>query len=834
LSSPILTAPATPRAAEQASVLDWFDRMERFFDANPDLKHRQGSGWKPYNRLRWAAERRMTNGNPPAPGARWDVWLVKRERERVVVPRSGWFEIGPVHLSGRINDIEFHPTDPSIVYVGSASGGLWKSTDGGTSWSTSTAELPTLGVGAVAVLPWNPDIVLLGTGEGTPNIGRVGGVGVLKSTDAGLTWSPTDLSYPVSGIAGPGFHVMEVNAATGTILAGATDGLWRSTDEGETWTAVKVGGDYYDVKWKPGDPTRVYCAKGNADSGNNVKVSTDDGVTWAKAGTGQPFGWMIGKTKVAVSPAAPDVIYAYYTDSSITLSLGVYRSTDNGATWTVRNNDPLLVGGQGWYNLVLAVDPDDIDRVLAGGVYLLVSSDAGSTFVETGGGNLLGDETRLHVDHHGIAYEPGSTTNVWVTTDGGVWRSTDDGATWRSRREGLATYQFYDICAAQSDPIFSMGGTQDNGIPGRDGTVSWFVSTLIADGGVCRIDPDDADVIYGEAQMGDHVRSTDRGQSWSDTMNGIAGYGPWVTPLDSDPHAPSHLYTATMSSIYRTVDGGDLWENVAAHPAVWISISPVDGSVVWTVHDSTGVMVTTDDGGSWMSASSYPFATGPATRVHAHPTDVQTALVTFGGYDPSVAHVIRTTDLGLTWTDVTGDFPSQPVNAIVIDPADADHWYVGTDVGVWASTTGGAEWIPFETGLPNAVVYDLDIQESARKLVAGTHGRGAWEIDLPPPNSTGTGPAVASGPANLMLDAPYPNPTVGKTWLRYAARSSGPVTLRIHDVRGRLVSRLSEHSVGDGVIRAVSWLPEEGAAGVYFAVLTAGPDVRTRKLVVAR
>jgi hypothetical protein len=805
--------------------------MGTFFEENPHLKSQRGSGWKPYNRIRWATARRLTEGRLPAWGARWEVWLEKQRRARSASPRSTWFEIGPVHLSGRALDIEFHPTDPSIVFVGSATGGLWMSTDGGDTWVTTTEELPTLGIGAVTVLPWDPDIVLVATGEATMNYGRAGGVGVLKSTDAGLTWNPTGLSYPAAGLWGHGFHAMEVNPLTGTILAGATDGLWRSTDEGDTWTAVRTGGDYYDVKWKPGDANRVYCAKGSASGGNNVKVSTDDGLTWTKAGTGQPAGFQIGKTKIAVTPADPTVIYAYYTNLQTTLTLAVCRSTDDGATWTTRNSDQTLAGGQGWYNLVLAVDPDDPDRLIAGMVDLLVSTDGGTSFTPTGVGNILGDETSLHVDHHGIAYEPGSTTNVWVATDGGVWRSTDDGDTWRSRREGINTYQFYDICVAQTDPIFMMGGTQDNGIPGRDGPFSWFVTTLVADGMVCNVDPTNASIIYGEAQLGDHVRSVDGGQSWSDIMNGITGWGDWVTPVDEDQNDPTHLYTSTTAGIFRTTNGGDLWENVAPHEAVWISISPIDGNVVWTVHDSSGVWLTTDDGGSWTAASASGFVVGPATRILADPADVQAAFATFGGYEESTARVARTTDRGVSWIDVTGDFPAQPVNVIVVDPLDPDHWYVGTDVGVWVSTSGGTTWIPFEAGLANAIVYDLEIQRSTRKLVAGTHGRGAWEVDLPPPNSTAA-PAVASGPRNLLLDPPHPNPVRGQTWLRYAARHEGPVTLDVYDVRGRLVGRIAEHSRGDGVIRAVPWLTDKVAGGVYFAVLRAGGAEIMRRVTV--
>jgi hypothetical protein len=193
-----------------------------------------------------------------------------------------------------------------------------------------------------------------------------------------------------------------------------------------------------------------------------------------------------------------------------------------------------------------------------------------------------------------------------------------------------------------------------------------------------------------------------------------------------------------------------------------------------------------------------------------------------------------TTDFGATWTNVGGDFDAvaQPVNAIAVDPSNPNEWFIGTDVGVWHSGNGGVNWLPWETGLPNAVVLDLEIADGARKLVAGTHGRGAWEINLP---STGTDVAVnGPEPRNLMFDPPSPNPVSGRTMLRYAAKSSGPVHLRVFDVQGRLVTDVEDFSTGDGVIRTTPWFADDVPSGVYFAVLQAGADRITRKITVLK
>lgn len=632
-----------------------------------------------------------------------------------------------------------------------------------------------------------------------------------------------------------GFHVMEANPITGTILAGANDGLWRSVDEGSTWVRVLNGGHYYDVKWKPGSASRVYAAKGDGTSGNGIKVSTNDGLTWAAVGAGQPASSSISKTKLAVTPAQPGLIYAHFGSSQTHGTLGIYRSTDDGAAWTPRNTSTNISGTQGMYAVTIAADPDDPLRVIAGGIKLYLSTDGGVTLTETGAGNPLGDDTAVHWDHHAIAWEPGSASRVWVGTDGGPWRSTDDGATWSPRRDGLVTTQYYDVCLDPQDPGFTMGGSQDNGLTWAEGAdTTWFPSTLVADGFACFLESLDPNTIYSEWQFGGHVKSTDRGQSWFPTVTGLTGNSVPFAPLDLDPNRPGHLYTSTYNGTFRTTNGQALWQQVSTHPATWISISPVDGDIVWTTDaNTTGtpVRVSRNDGATWTLAGPYGFAVGNETKILAHPTDPGTAFVTFAGYS-GVAHVARTTDFGATWQDVSGDFPPDPANTVAVDPDDPDHWFVGTDTGVWYSVNDGANWVPLGASFPNVMVHDLEIQRAARKLVGVTYGRGAWETDLPAPSGLAD-PVVARHP-DLMLDPPAPNPVTDRTLFRFASRRDGPATLEVYDVRGRRVARVASVPDGDGIIRMAKWVPVGMPPGTYLAVLRSGSESLTRKLVLAR
>lgn len=829
----VTTLLVSPRSAtaelskETVQFNEWVDDMSQHFEQTPELTTTKGSGWKPFNRIKWFHEQRMLDGQLPEPGARWAAWEYKRDLERRLgyENRSGgssWFSLGPANLAGRMLSIAFHPTDSNIVYSGAAGGGVWKTTDGGSSWNPMSDELLSLAVGGIAVSPTDPNIVVIGTGEPTPNVDRILGVGILRSTDAGANWETTSLTLTPPG--GGGFHVIEANPANGTLLAGKDDGLYRSTDDGANWDLVRDGGDYYDVQWKPGDANTVFTVKGNDASGNNVKVSTDDGVTWAKAGAGQPNSFLIGKSKIAMSADDPETIYVMYTNFGTAGNLlGVYRSTDGGANWVVRTTTPNIPNGQGWYNLSLAADPNNVDRVIAGGVQLYRSTNGASSFATIGGG--------VHVDHHVAEYEPGSNDAIWVGSDGGLWRSGADGSSFVDKNNGLITYQFYDICVNNGPlPYYVMGGTQDNGTDKWSGTSTWS-NGLGADGMVCNINPINGTTVYAEIQFGGHRKNTNSGiGGYSTIMNGITGTGKWVTPTDQDQNLGNHLYTETSAGIFRTTNGGSNWVNVASHAARWISISPVDGNVIWTVSGTP--LYSTDDGTNWTMTSTYGFPTGGSTKILAHPTDVNSALVTFSSYG-AVSHVALTTDLGVTWSDVSGDFPSQPVNAIVVDPSNPVDWYIGTDIGVWKSSNGGVNWLPFETGFPNSVVVDLEIADTERKLVAGTHGRGAWEIDIPL-GTTDVAVNVDQGPRNMMLDRPFPNPISDRTMLRFAASTDASVRLQVFDVAGRLVSDVVELPQGDGIIRTAPWFATDVKSGVYFAVLSAGGQQITRKMIVTK
>jgi hypothetical protein len=321
--------PAPSRAAATAppqSIEDWLAGQAAWYEANPALKTQRGSGWKPYNRARWFYEQSLFEGAMPSPAQRWQAAIARRERETAPGRHAGgdWFSAGPAELSGRILDIAFDLTNPDIVFAGAASGGLWKSVDHGLTWATTTDQLPVLEVGAVAVLPWSPQTVLLGSGEG--NGAGVWGLGMLRSTDGGATWQQTSLDYELTD--GHGFNAIATNPLTGTILAAARDGLWRSVDDGQNWTLI-ASGRWFDVKWvaSPLDPMKAYAVLGESAAAGGVYRSTDNGLSFSYAGSGQAPSNLIGNSRWRSVP------HRRTSSTSITATGRPARAWASGAAW---------------------------------------------------------------------------------------------------------------------------------------------------------------------------------------------------------------------------------------------------------------------------------------------------------------------------------------------------------------------------------------------------------------------------------------------------------------------------------------------------------------------
>ena len=769
-------------------------------------------------RLRWFDED-LQSATDRDPNSRWNAFLQRRavEQSPPLIPNPPWFPLGPTNIAGRILSMAFDPGDSRVVYLGSAGGGPWKSTDGGVSWRPIGDNLPTLAVGAIAVAPNHPNIIVMGTGEPTVASDAIYGLGILRSTDGGSTWSPTSVATNPDSARG-GFAAIAANARTGVMLAAGREGLLRSTDDGATWITIQSTGFWTDVQWRPGSVDTAYAAM---ESGG-LFMSVNGGLSFAHLSNGlPPDASMAGLAKIAVSPSNPDYVYAGLSAAGTFSLLGFYRSVDAGATWTLRANAPDLYNGQGFYNNTLIVDPTNPDRLFAGGVFLLRSADGGATWDPVG--------YNVHADHHAIGLGPDPVPKLWVGTDGGVYESGDGGDTWQDRNVGLVTSQFYSVCLPSGSKSRAYGGTQDNGMLRYSGSPAWDLRTG-GDGGLCDCDPQDPLHVYGEFDSGNHFVSWDGLESLAGIDSGLVGESRFIAPFDIDPHDSQRLFTATKLGIYRSTNGGAFWEEVMpVFDVVSISVSSVSSRWVWALDRSDGIVRYSGNGGdTWSSVQAAPFAGIGGTKILADPNDSLVAYCTFLSHPLRPPLVLRTYNGGASWQDVTGDLLGQSVNTIAVDPDRESDWYVGTSVGVWFSDSGGHTWRPYGRGLPYALTLDLGIQRKARKLRAATHGRGMWEVAL-----GGNSSVTNLNRASLILERASSNPGNGVILFRYGGRGQGPLELRVYTATGRLVSRVAAQSA-DGFMRTASWDTRSVVSGVYIAVLESGGSHVSRKFVVLR
>ncbi|RQV94255.1 hypothetical protein EH220_07360, partial [bacterium] len=738
----------------RSTFAKWDSTFKTVYD--PTKSPGKGQGWKPYNRWAWFYGQRADDSGINPIDARMQAWQEKQlNRHPASNLDENWTVLGPENMAGRILTLAYDPTNTNIVYAGSASGGLWKSTDGTLSWFPLTDDLPSLAVGCVAIDPNNHNTLYIGTGEGSFNVDAVYGAGIFKSTDGGTTWNTTGMSWTQSQQRAVNEIVIDPNNSQ--ILYAATNssgnGVYKSTDGGANWTRYHFG-DVKDIEMHPNpDSSNVlYCAVGQpwGSSQNGIYKSIDSGVTWTLLSNGMPSATSMGRIELDISPSNPDIIYAgvSQTISSGAGLYGIYRSTDGGASWTQQATSPNMYSGQGWYNLVIAVDPLNPNTVYSSGLDLYKSTDGGVNWTrKTYWSYPTTHSWYAHADHHALAFKPGNNNHILIGTDGGCFYTENAGDNWEDRNTGLVTFQFYGICNDALQPLVAFGGTQDNGTVKYSASPYW-ASVYGGDGGYCNVDPTNSLIVYCTTQRGYHRRSVNGGISFTTIMNGIGETGAWVTPRVFDPTNPNTLYTGT-TKVYKTTNRGDLWtaisESLYSTYISTIAVAPSNPNVIYIGYEGGGRVFRTTNGGTTWNAVYSGLPSRYVTRVAVDPSNADIAWATVSGY--SGGHVWKTTNGGSSWTNQSTGLPDIPVNDIVIDLNNPSIMYVGTDLGVYQSTNGGASWSDFSNGMPNVVVDDLDLHPTTGVLRAGTHGRGMWET------STGT-------PTVSMI-----TPNGGENWL---------------------------------------------------------------------
>ncbi|MCX7727902.1 MAG: T9SS type A sorting domain-containing protein [Bacteroidia bacterium] len=646
---------------------------------------------------------------------------------------ANWVPLGPFgdpigSNAGRLVCVRFHPTNPNIIYVGTAAGGMWVSTNGGSTWTTTTDNLGSLGVSDIAIDPSNPNIIYIATGDYVA--GDTYSIGVYKSTDGGLTWNSTGLSFTTN--LGRRIGRLLINPLNPTTLfAFTSQGIYRTRNGGNTWTLVQSG-NFKDGEYKPGDTTVIY---GVTSSG--FYRSTNGGNSFSTISYGA-VGSVI-RLSIAVTPANPNYVYLLASASDYSYG-GVYRSTSMGAagTWSVMSTTPNIfdwstngsgTGGQGWYDLAIGVSPTNANEIICGGVNTWKSTNGGSTwtlYTHWYGG---GGKPYVHADLHDVQYT--SSNTVYLATDGGLFKTTNGGSSFTAINGNMNIAQIYKLGLSATSSSLIVTGHQDNGTNKWNGTT--WTNIYGGDGMDCFISWNNNNTIVASYVYGDFQRSTNGGVSWTSIAPSTTENAAWVAPIIQHPTNPN-TFLCGYENVWISNNQGTSWTKPGtigsgSGDILGVKVAPSNTTVIYAFR-SNALYRSSNNGALWTDISSgLPVGSAAITDIAIDNTNENNIYVTFSGYS-SGNKVFHSTNGGASWTNYSTGLPNIPVNCIVYTKNSSDAIYVGTDVGVYYRELSMSSWLPYSQGLPNVIVSDLEIDYLSNKLRAATYGRGVWETSL--------------------------------------------------------------------------------------------------------
>ncbi|NHN27172.1 hypothetical protein FIA58_015930 [Flavobacterium jejuense] len=720
----------------------------------------KGKGIKQFKRWEYYWEKRVDeNGNFPREGSVLEeIQKYRNSRSnftnRYVAGSGNWSITGPVaspsngtgqlNGNGRVSSIAFHPSDPNTIYVGAPSGGFWKSTDNGTTWTEFSNGLTRLGVSSIVINPSNPDIIYIGTGD--RDSGDAPGYGVWISTDGGVTWNPRN-----SGMGNRTINELLMDPSNPNIMLAASSNqvIYRTVNGGVSWTAsASLGNNPKDIAFHPTNSNIVYV------SGTRFHKSTDGGVTFTQITNGVPTGSQ--RIALAVSVNQPNWVYLLAGGGNGLIEIS--RSIDSGDNFATRTTSPNILGyatngldtaSQAWYDLVIAADPADANIIYTGGVNLWKSTDGGATMTCASywvgpSGSIDG----VHADQHALEFSP-HTNDLYNGNDGGIYFTTDSGSNWNDISSGLAIAQVYKIGVSQTVGNTVINGYQDNGTSvNRTGV---FTTEIGGDGMECIIDPTDESYMYGALYYGDIRRSTNGGATFStiadNGTNGITETGGWVTPYKLDPNNSSRMFVG-YDNIWRSNDvktpasNAITWDQISSFGGtsniVDLAIAPSNSSVMYVSRNASDRFYSTTNAlagsPSWTNLTANLPVSSTPKDIEIDPVDSNHLFIALGN------DIYESIDAGMNWTNISGTLPNISLNTIVIDPSSTvEAMYVGMDVGVYYKDSNLSDWVSYSDGLANLEITELEIYnntaECKSSLFAATYGQGLWVSDLKDPGN---------------------------------------------------------------------------------------------------
>jgi hypothetical protein len=737
---------------------NFFEIQAAFNSYWKDKPVEKGKGFKAFKRWEWFWEQRVgKSGEFPKSTILYEETVKYKgsksaqKSQNSTSTSANWTFSGPNASAGgyagigRINCIAFHPTDVNTFWVGTPAGGMWKTTDAGITWTTNTDDLPVLGVSDIAIDPTNANIMYIATGDGEGayslqnGAGDTKSIGILKSTDGGLTWTAALTASVSQNVL---IRRLIINPSNPQNLLAATNlGIWRTIDGGTNWSSVTSTSLWFmDMEFKPGDANFVYAT--SYDTGGNAQIyqSTNNGVTWIQVSSFSGYS----RINLAISANSPNLVDALCANTSYGLG-GLWYSNNSGASFTqyytgnCSNN--LLhnsfngsgCGGQGYYDLAYAINPSNSNDKWLGGINTWRSTDGGANWALNNiwTNSQTGSVPEVHADKHFLAFHPLNNSLVYECNDGGLYVTNNGGASWQDITNGMGISQMYRIGASATVADKVICGLQDNGSKEIIGN-TWFDVTG-GDGMECIIDYTNSSIQYGTYVNGEIRKTTNNWFSSSVIVqnggSGVDANGNWVTPYIMHP-TNNNILLVGKSQVYRTINGGTSWSQLGTISGISGNINamayaPSNPSVIYVATEYQ-IFKTINGGTSWTFVTN---STNRITYMCVDPTNSQRIWMTNSGYVAG-DKVWHSPDGGVNWNDWSGSLPNVPVNCIVYQNGSADGLYIGTDIGVFFRDASMTDWITYNSGLPNVIVTELEISASNNKLWAGTFGRGLWSTSL--------------------------------------------------------------------------------------------------------
>lgn len=755
-----------------------------------------------------------------------------------------WQFSGPFNIGGRISDIEIPSNQPEVYYVGAASGGIFKTVNGGNDWMPIFDEQQMLSIGDMEISKTNNDLIYVGTGEVNAGGGSLvyDGDGIHKSTDGGITWQ----SKGLPNIGSVGKIVLDPNnddtafvAAMGPLFKNSNNrGVYKTTNGGDSWQQVLFISDVtgvVDMAIHPTNGNIVYAATwervrrpnrrsyGGITSG--MYRSNDGGSNWTELTNGLPSAAsQKGRISFDISQSNPNVLYARYANASGSIQ-GVYKTVNGGDSWTAVNSSQLTEVGFHWWFGGIFIDPTNENVLYNADFEVQKSTDGGNSW-----SNVF---TNAHVDQHAIAFQSSNSNEILLGNDGGLYYSSNGGVS-ATKNSKLPITQFNRIFVDAQNENKIYAGAQDNSTcRTQTGSLNDWSIIYGGDGFQPLVDPSNTNVVYALYQYGSLGKSTNNGSSFSSATYGISGADRknWDTPITLDPNNSQTLYLGT-NKLYKTIDAAGYWSaispdltngphsgNLTFGTITTISVSPFNSQVIFAGTDDGKAWVTQNGGANWTDVS-VGVPNRWVTKINTSRENPATVYLTLSGYrfGENVGHVYKSADFGASWIDISSSLPDIPVNDIEQD--NFGNLFIATDVGVLASKDEGVSWTVLGNNLPSVVVSDLFLHQGSQYLFAATYGRSTYKIDVStnilgtPENSLASEVKVFPNPASEMVTISLKNP-------------SEKSVLVMYDVMGRLVKEINFENKNE-----IHFSVEALQAGIYYLKISEGTKHTTKKLIV--